>query len=565
MATLTKNLFFGSGSRDYRLDVVEGSWPADADGYVFVVGPDKRRPGGHWFVEHGLLTRIAMRTEHDGTVEVRLRTIDTPMARLRDKLPSLFRRALVLEVSPFGFSNLANTNVQAIEGRLFVGYDVGRPIEVNPRTMRFETVIGRADEWETVLPGLVDPLTQVAAHPAPAYDERALYFVNYVQIPLPGSVRGTYVARFGLDGSFERRRIVGLPRYDSIHDVKASRSHLVIADLPFVIEPEAFRGGKRTKAAQDVTQLFILRKDALEGPGDDVCATVVKLPIGTGHLHVDEDDAGGKLTVYLQHIPAADLMLTCGPSERSHADGRPMEPEYEGLPFLGMQPTLVGRYVIDAATGEVLERALAYDEGFWGGVLHTQNLGLAASRARARNWFFGAMGWDPALVPETGWELYRDYANAVVPMDSLPTSDIPGALARFDLDAMRVSDVHRYPRGTFPHPPTFVPRRDCRHDLDGYVVTIVHKDGDKEVQVFDAAHVGRGPIARATCGGFNPPLQLHSCHLDPSLARDRGRYRVEPLADSLAALRFFGPARAKQLMRWSRDVLRGRKPRPRPS
>ena len=46
--TLTTNLFWGQGERDHRLAVVEGHWPEDVEGSVFIVGPDKRRPGGHW-------------------------------------------------------------------------------------------------------------------------------------------------------------------------------------------------------------------------------------------------------------------------------------------------------------------------------------------------------------------------------------------------------------------------------------------------------------------------------------------------------------------------------------
>ena len=47
-------------------------------------------------------------------------------------MPELFHRNGVLEVSPFGFSNFGNTNVQWMGDRLFLGYDAGRPLEVDP-------------------------------------------------------------------------------------------------------------------------------------------------------------------------------------------------------------------------------------------------------------------------------------------------------------------------------------------------------------------------------------------------------------------------------------------------
>ncbi len=67
-----------------------------------------------------------------------------------------------------------------------------------------------------------------------------------------------------------------------------------------------------------------------------------------------------------------------------------------------------------------------------------------------------------------------------------------------------------YEDGAFPSPPTFVPRREADGPGDGYVVVLVHADDGKELQIFDARDIGRGPLARATAPGFNPPLLLHS-------------------------------------------------------
>lgn len=61
----------------------------------------------------------------------------------------------------------------------------------------------------------------------------------------------------------EKRRIEGMSRHDSTHDIKASRDHLVITDLPFVIEPETFAGTPRKRKAQDFTRLWIVRKEDL--------------------------------------------------------------------------------------------------------------------------------------------------------------------------------------------------------------------------------------------------------------------------------------------------------------
>ncbi|MCX7621391.1 MAG: carotenoid oxygenase family protein [Acidimicrobiales bacterium] len=539
MATLTTNLFFGSGEGDHCLEVVEGRWPSDAAGWVFIVGPDKRQPGGHWFGEHGLLCRIDCTPDHGGSIRVTMRRINTPVARLRSRFPKLFRKIEFAELSPFGITNLVNTNVQPLDGRLFIGYDAGRPIEVDPATLEFVTPVGANSEWLQSAPGLLEPLVSVAAHPAPAYEEHALYFVNYA--PFPGN-RHPSVARWPLNGPVERWPLVGMSEFDSIHDVKASREYLVISDLPFVVEPASFRGGTRNRPNQDHTRLWILPKATLRSttPGESVEPVEVTIPMPTGHLSVDADDDDGVVTVYLEHIPLADLMIRVSPASRVHGTGSPFDPAFEGLIATAVQPGAVGRYRIDAATGAVLDAEVAWDDRFWGQVLAAKNESSGLARQRLRYLWFAGMGFDPELLSQEWWTLYAGSGNtALVPLDELPDRPRPGALARFDLDAMKVDQVWEFDGGSFPTPPTFVPRRGASEPDDGYIVVLLHTDGDKELQVFDASDLQRGPVARATASGFNPPLLLHSCWMPERVGVRPSQYRVPLRKDLAGAVRGF--------------------------
>ena len=113
---------------------------------------------------------------------------------------------------------------------------------------------------------------------------------------------------------------------------------------------------------------------------------------------------------------------------------------------------------------------------------------------------------------------------------------MPGTLARFDLENLKVAEVFEYTNGSFPSPPTFVPRVGSTEANDGYVVVIVHQDGPKEIQIFDAANVGVGPVARATSADFNPNLMLHSWWMDPATAPKKVNYKVSVWADLRGAL-----------------------------
>jgi carotenoid cleavage dioxygenase-like enzyme len=558
MATLTANLFHGQGERDHRLDVVQGRWPDDIEGSVLVVGPDRRGPGGHWFGEQGLVQRIRLRPDGAGRIAVEHRRIATVVSRLRDRVPWLFARVGIVELSPFGVSNLANTNVAAIDGRVFVGYDAGRPVELDAETLEPLTPVGANDEWLQSAPGLLEPLCAVAAHPAVDVDDAAMYFVNYDQLATAGAPRSTWLARWDLDGPVHRWQIAGMSPYDSIHDVKTSRSHVVVTDLPFVVEPGGFRGEPRTRRNQTHTSLWIVPKSdlATTAPGGTVHATEVRLPMPTGHLLVDQDEPDGLVRVVLQHMPLADLMISMDPDTTDHRNGAPIEADYEGMVALAVQPSVIGRYLIDPVTGRVHESdTVVDDEQLWGGILTTSDIHRPAARAHQRQLWYAGCGFDPDLLPEPWWALYAGAQDGVVAPDDLPEHAVPGALARIDLEAMKVAEVVTYEDGAFPSPPTFVPRLGSDEPDDGYVLVVVHRDGDKELQLFDAQHLERGPVATATAPGFHPALLLHSTWTADRSGPRRSDYRVSLRRDVAGALRAM-PRVLASLVAMARDARR---------
>lgn len=557
MATLTRNLFRGQGPRDHRLPVVEGTWPTDVDGAVIVVGPDKRRPGGHWFGEVGLLEKIHLAPDSRGRIHVEHRRVETTVQRIRRWLPFLFARVAFAELSPFGVSNLANTNVVVQDDRLFVGYDAGRPVEVDPETLRFLTPVGANDEWMQSVPGLLEPLVAVAAHPADDPAEGCLWFVNYSQISPPDQPAPTHIARWDLEGEVQRWPVAGMSPFDSIHDIKATADHLVFADLPFIVEPEMFRGRARTLRNQDHTKLWIVAKADLRAtpPGSPVTATEVRIPMPSGHVFVDHDEVDGAVRVVLQHIPLADLMLTAGPDTRSHRTGELLDPEYHGLISQSVQPTVLGSYLIDTATGEVRSADLATDvERLWGGILLATDTSKPEARAHQRNIWSAGSGFDPDLVTEEWWQLYGDADDGLVAPDQLPEEPIAGHLARIDIEAMKVVELWSYEDGAFPSPPTFVPRRGGTEPDDGYIVVVVHRDGAKELQVFDASDVADGPIARASAPTFNPPLLLHSCWAPTRSGPRPSSYRVGVGRDLAGAVRAL-PGVLTRLLRVGRQMV----------
>ncbi len=525
-AELTTNLFFGSGEGDHALEVIHGAWPDDLEGFAFIIGPNKHRPADHWFAGDGLVCRIALTRNGQGRIEVKTRAIGSPARALRRLAPWLFRRiGGMLEVSPLGFTNYGNTNLQPLGDRLFVGYDAGRPLELCPVTLEVVGGVGRIDDFVPSLPGLIDPLIVVAAHPGVDHVEHTLYFVNY--IAQPKAAAQARLLRVDPNGRVERFELEPLGKFDTIHDVKVTEHHVVFSDLAFV-QGRGKNGARRPNQAH--TCVWIVRKkDLVAGRRVPVKKVLIDLP--TGHLSVAyRSEREDELTVFLQHSPATDLPLALGPDDVRFLDPtRGYDPGHYGLASLGAQPAVLGRYRIDVERGEVLERTVAFTrDGVWGATLATGNEELDSSRDRPKNLFWSGAGLDPRMLSRRYVELYRDHAALVVPFAELLEMRAPPALQRFDLTEMRVADVAFFAPGSLPLPPTFVPRKNPQHDLDGYVLVLVHRDGDKTLELFDAAHLTEGPIAVVSAKGFCPPLLLHSCFmrsLSPQAKRSTSELR----------------------------------------
>lgn len=547
MATVTRNLLYGHPGRDDNegaFDLaIEGDWPDDLDGWVFQVGPDRAAPGGHWFAGQALLSRVDCRPR-DGALRVDFNRVETPLDRIRRAEPSLFRQKGVLEVSPFGFSNFGNTNVQWLGDRLFLGYDAGRPLEVDPETLELVTPVGRNAEWLQTLPGAVEPMIAVAAHPGADWEEGALYFANYEMIPLSGE-RGFRVCRWDLEGEVEHWCLEGAGAFDSIHDVKVTRDHVIVMDLPFVNEPMGRMPGPR-RAVGTQARLWIVAKRDLRAtpPGSAVPFREVDVPLMGGHMAVDFEEHDGRIGLTIAHHPMADLGLGLEPDDVAFGTDEAIASDYEGLfPFFA-QPTGFGRYAIDPARGTVEEARLTKEfDPLWGGLLFTQNVWSESSRARARTLWTTSAGFDPGLIPERWWQTYAEQTEGVfVPARDWPKSPRPGALVQVDLEDVSLRAVHEFAPGEVPHPATFIPRRGAApgDDADGYVLVLVHADDGKSLQLFDAAAVGDGPIARATGEGFNPPLGLHSTWAPRREGPRPSAYAVDAQLDAWETLQAFG-------------------------
>ena len=109
-----------------------------------------------------------------------------------------------------------------------------------------------------------------------------------------------------------------------------------------------------------------------------------------------------------------------------------------------------------------------------------------------------------------------------------------------------MKSLHQLGDEDFPSSPIFVPRGDASEPggHDGYVVVPVLSDAGFRLECYDAADVGKGPLAVLACGSRTLPFLLHAAWLPCALpAQDCERVRFSSelerageLPDELAAL-----------------------------
>ena len=556
MTQFTRNLFYGSGEGEHQLDVLAGQWPADIEGAAYVIGPDKQEPGGHWLAHHGFIYKINCKLQTNGKVHVLAKRVNTPVNRLRKKLPRLFASMSALEISPFGISNLANTNLQVLKERMFVGYDIGRPIEVDPETLDYITAVGSNDEWLQAVPAFLEPQISVAAHPAADYEKNRLYFVNYSLMPNNEGLRKTTIGKWDMEGKVKRWPIANIKTFDTIHDIKSSRNYLVFTDLPFIVEPATIYGKPRRHANQDICQMWIIDKRELDKTpeGEAIQAQYIRLDKPAGHIKVDVNDDNGIITVYLQHIPATDLGLVISPHEKKYQDNSQFHSDYEGMISIGPQPNATGKYRIDVASGEVLEQSLCWDKSsHWNSLLWTDNFYSAEAREKSKYLWATCLGFDPDMVMSSAYRLYEHSPCALVAMEDLPDKPIAPTINRINLEKMCYDDAYTFEAGTFAHPPVFIPKTNAQKEDDGYIMVFVNKDKPKEIQLFDAANLAQGPVVRVAGDNFNPPVMLHTTWKAPRNKGRDSRYKVGITRDVLGAI-IAMPATTVNMFKYAKNM-----------
>jgi hypothetical protein len=312
------------------------------------------------------------------------------------------------------------------------------------------------------------------------------------------------------------------------------------------------------------TVLYLIRRADLHPENDQVMAKRVELPREAAHYVVDYANPNQQITIHLVHNCASDPAEWVRPYEQSAIPGIDYR-EFDGMLVGPTDVNMVGRYVVNAETGMLVEGQQITADETWGLALYT-GLGAFTGTENAlvpqsfddMFWIsWGCMG----LQPEEVLKLYKAYPYRQLPIGKVleiaRNPDRPETHSHIfrvqssAAEKLKIADRYQFANVQIVNSPQFIPRAgavstDIPVSRNGYLICNVitgdntndnmpNSDDTRthEIWIFDAANLAQGPMYRLShpdlCFGFT----LHTAWLSQlqSLEPMKMRNYIDPRED----------------------------------
>ncbi|ABW16336.1 conserved hypothetical protein [Parafrankia sp. EAN1pec] len=528
-------------SAEYNVDltVTAGRWPDGLAGNIFVIGPSQPTAVDFMFAGPGLLTHVDLETRH-----WRTKRVVTPDLALLGGLSRALPPAELAGLTVGGRPSLTNVSPHFFGDRLLLTGLSQRPVEFDPATLEFKTFLGGVSEYPEVVAHPLFPGVRTAAHPVEDLDDGCMWWCNTNLRPRGSSTSDMegpmWVVRWDGHGDVETWHVPGAHLTQGVHEMTVTQDYVIFTEIGFQPEPGTVAGRGRTKPHLPFTDIYLVGKRDLTVArrGRSVPVAHARVPRESFHHFADYRQDGDDVTMYLAHSNGWDLNYVLTDADSVWGTGSGLAKGLHGFVSAPVDASPVGRYVIDGRTGEVRDSHVFLDpERHWATLLYGRDM-RRPGLERGRYLWQSYWGCDTEMLATRIVEMYRDHPYRVVPVDQLPSREIPSSLVCIDLETMTEQSAWSFPAGTTSESPVFVPDPAGG---PGWAVIFVHYSDRTELQVFDALALGAGPVAVATAEGLKLSVQFHSAYLPSIRLRDTG-YERSFAADLGDGWRDFSPS-----------------------
>jgi all-trans-8'-apo-beta-carotenal 15,15'-oxygenase len=435
--------------------VIKGRMPADLEGVFFRNGPGRFELGGeryhHWFDGDGFAQRWQIspgKVSHRGKFVATQKFTDESQAG-KFLYPAFGTRVGRRAANNNDTMNAANTNLLPFGGRLYALWEGGSATELDPATLATLGIRTWRDDLKSM---------PFSAHPKIDGDGSMWNFGA-----LPGFDR-LALYRIGANGDLLQAGVVEVAQLAMVHDFAISERHLIFLVPPYDLLPDtglSFAG--RHAWAGGGPQARPMRAVVVSKATLQVRQVFELAPNMVFHFGNAFDD--GQTTRLDAVLHDGDALASFGALMRG--ERQPNLPERSHT----------AQIVLDYASGKASQSRLFGNSEF------------------------------PRVMPQQVGRRHRKLA--VLSSASRNRAHILDTVNLVDTDTGK-ADSFTFDAGWQAEEHVLVPRRNARSETDGYLVGVVQdtRRGETVMTVFDAAHVGDGPLALARLA-YRTPVCFH--------------------------------------------------------
>jgi all-trans-8'-apo-beta-carotenal 15,15'-oxygenase len=434
---------------------IKGRMPTDLEGAFFRNGPGRFELGGeryhHWFDGDGFAQRWQI---SQGQVSHRGKFVATQKFADESQAGQFLYPAFGTQVARRGAKNndtlnTANTNLLPFGGRLYALWEGGSATELDPATL--DTVGIRT--WRDDLKSM-----PFSAHPKIDQDGSMWNFGA-----LPGAGR-LALYRIGADGKLLQAGVVEVAQLAMVHDFAISARHLVFLVPPYdLLADTGLSFAERHAWAGGGPQARPMRAVVVSKANLQVRQVFELAPSMVFHFGNAFDD--GQTTRLDAVLHDGDALASFGALMRGERQSNRPERSH------------TAQITLDYASGK-------------------------ASQSR----LFGSSEFPRVMPQQVG---LRHRKLALLSSAARNREHILDTVNLVDTDTGK-ADSYTFEPGWQAEEHVLVPRRNARSETDAYLVGVAQdtRRGETVMTVFDAAHVGAGPLALARLA-YRTPVCFH--------------------------------------------------------